>query len=71
MPKEEIQHYEALLEIIPENEQVLLQLGILYFKNGQIAQALQLYEKLQHINPEKGEKLISYYGASLSDVFPF
>lgn len=55
--------YEALLCLAPENHDALFHLGTLYFSQGQSAQGLVLYEKLQQLNPAKAAALLSYYGS--------
>ncbi len=59
--EEELLQYEELLSIDPSNEETLLHLGVLCFKQGYNAKGLNLYEQLRHLSPEKAERLISYY----------
>ena len=61
MAAEEIQEYEIILKSAPEDTDVLLRLGILYFKQGRNAQALSLYEQLKNTNDPKAKELLSYY----------
>ena len=59
--EQEILEYETLLKLTVENKEVLLRLGSLYFKQGQCAQGLRIYEELKKEDPAKAEELISYY----------
>lgn len=62
-PLKEIEHYEKVLSVVAEEEQILLRLGTLYFENGASAKGLQLYEKLKQINEKAAEELLSQYGS--------
>ena len=62
-PLKEIEHYEKVLSVVAEEEQILLRLGTLYFQNGASAKGLQLYEKLKVISERAAEELLSQYGS--------
>lgn len=62
MPKEEIREYETILQLCPDDKEVLLKLGQLYFQQGCNAKGLQVYEQLKRANYKKAESLIHYYG---------
>jgi tetratricopeptide (TPR) repeat protein len=62
MPKEEIKEYETILQLCPDDKEVLMKLGQLYFQQGHNAQGLQIYERLKRANYKKAESLIHYYG---------
>lgn len=64
MPEEEIKEYETLLHLCPDDKEVLLKLGQLYFQQGHNAKGLQVYEELKRANYKKAEGLIHYYGSS-------
>lgn len=66
LPEKEISCYETLLKITPENQEILFQLGILYFKQGHNAQGLQLYEKLKKAEETKAAELIKFYERNFS-----
>lgn len=59
----EMREYETILRLSPNDQQILLKLGILYFQQGQTAKGLILYEKLKEANYEKAQELLSYYGS--------
>ena len=63
MPKEEIKEYETLLDLCPDDKDILFKLGKLYFEQGQNAKGLQVYETLKRSNYKKAEHLIYFYGA--------
>lgn len=70
MIEKEIKEYETILALAPNDQDILLRLGILYFSQGQNAQALNLYERLQSLSASKAEELLSYYGdAFFEDPF--
>lgn len=62
MPAEEIKEYETILEINPDDQEILFKLGVLYFQQGLNANGLRIYEKLKRMHFKKAEQLISYYG---------
>lgn len=59
--EEEICQCEKLLKLTPENSDLLLQLGILYFQKGHASKGLKIYEALQKDPSNKAEQLIQYY----------
>lgn len=63
MPKEEIQEYEIILKLNPEDKETLYKLGVLYFQQGLNAQGLRVYEELKRSHYKKAENLINFYGA--------
>lgn len=62
MPKEEINEYETILKLNPEDKETLFKLGVLYFQQGFNAQGLKIYEELKKVHYLKAEQLIHYYG---------
>jgi hypothetical protein len=62
LPQEEIQEIEILLRLKPQDQNVLFQLGTLYFEQGHNAKGLQIYEALKQAHYTKAENLISSYG---------
>jgi tetratricopeptide (TPR) repeat protein len=62
MHKEEILEVELLLKLKPQDKDILFRLGSLYFRQGQNAKGLQVYEELKTANFKKAEDLISSYG---------
>lgn len=65
--EEEIACYEKMLEITPDDHQVLFRLGTLYFQQGLNAKGLKIYETLRHT--AKAEELLSYYNAFSIEEF--
>lgn len=63
MPEEEIQAYETILKLNPDDKDILFQLGVLYFQQGHNANGLRIYEQLKRARYKKTEELIGYYGA--------
>jgi tetratricopeptide (TPR) repeat protein len=63
LPEEEIRQYETILNIHPDEKEILFRLGVLYFSQGRNAQALRLYEQLSLAKDSKAEELLSYYDA--------
>lgn len=63
MLKEEIQEYEAILQLCPDDQDNLFKLGQLYFAQGWDAKGLQIYEKLKKAHYKKAEQLIQFYGS--------
>lgn len=62
MPNEEIKEYEMLLQLCPDDREVLFKLGQLYFQQGRNAEGLQIYEQLKRSHYKKAENLIHFYG---------
>lgn len=65
MPKHQAKEYEQILNLRPEDMQVLYRLGVLYFQLGQNAKGLIIYEKLYTHGYKLSESLIGYYGKNL------
>lgn len=63
MPEKEIEEYEAIIKLCPDDHQALLRLGILYFRQGKHAKGLEVYERLKPIQPLLADELIGHYGA--------
>jgi tetratricopeptide (TPR) repeat protein len=63
MPKEEIEEYETILRLCPDDKEALFKLGKLYFQQGFNAKGLQVYEILKRSNYKKAENLIHFYGS--------
>jgi tetratricopeptide (TPR) repeat protein len=61
MPKEEINEYEIVLSLCPDDYDTLYRLGMLYFEQGHNAKGLDVYEALRTINFKKAEQLIAHY----------
>jgi tetratricopeptide (TPR) repeat protein len=62
MPEEEIHQYEIIHKLLPQDDDCLFKLGVLYFKQGLNAQGLEVYAKLCHSNAVKAQALIAQYG---------
>ncbi|MBI3236505.1 MAG: hypothetical protein HYZ48_02180 [Chlamydiales bacterium] len=65
---QEMQAYEAILKLSPEDPQALFRLGVLYFRQGFHAQALSLYDKLKVQGSNRAEELLSHYDAYTQTV---
>lgn len=68
---EEQKEYEKILEIDPNNSEILLRLGKLYFRKGANAKGLKIYDLLQSIAPEKEQELITFYDAYSVEEYSF
>ena len=66
---EEIKEYESILELCPEDKQILFRLGILYFQKGENAKGLQIYEKLQSMQFSRADELIDFYDANIKQEY--
>jgi tetratricopeptide (TPR) repeat protein len=64
LPQKEIEEHEILLKISPNDRELVLRLGILYFEQGMQAKALLFYDRLKKAKDPKAEELISFYDAS-------
>ena len=62
MPEEEIKEVEILLKLRPQDRELLLRLGMLYFKQGANAKGLRIYEELKQANYMKAKDLMAAYG---------
>lgn len=69
MYSEEIKEYELILNLCPEDKQVLFRLGILSFQQGENARGLQIYEKLKEMQFSRAEELIDFYDANLKQEY--
>jgi len=63
LPQKEIEEYETILTLNPEDYNALLRLGVLYFRQGEIAKGLEIYERLNDVQPLLAETLINHYGS--------
>jgi len=63
LPQKEIEEHETILTLNPEDYNALLRLGILYFSQGEIAKGLEIYERLNDVQPLLAETLINHYGS--------
>lgn len=63
MPEKEIEEYEVILRLCPDDHQASLRLGILYFSQGKNAKGLEIYERLRQMQPLLAEELIEHYGS--------
>ena len=61
--EKEKEQYEAILKLTPQNREVYFRLGVLYFKQGQQANGLKIYEHLKKQDDPKAEEMIQYYGS--------
>ncbi|MDX8430856.1 MAG: hypothetical protein SNF33_03510 [Candidatus Algichlamydia australiensis] len=60
-PLDEIQEYEAIFALYPEDPEILFRLGSLYFQEGMNAKGLTTYAALKSIDPERAGEMISLY----------
>jgi tetratricopeptide (TPR) repeat protein len=63
MPLKEINEYEIMIQLTPDDIDTLFKLGALYFQQGFNAKGLRIYEQLKSSDHKKAEELIKYYGA--------
>ncbi|MBF8263582.1 MAG: hypothetical protein HW387_1247 [Parachlamydiales bacterium] len=69
MPQEELTEVETLIRLRPQDNELLLRLGTLYFEQGHNAKGLKIYEELKQAHFHKADDLIASYG-KLSDALP-
>lgn len=69
MPQEEIQEYETLIKLCPDDIDSLYKLGSLYFQTGNNAKGLRIYQSLKAKDFQKAEHLIGLYGQSRLDLY--
>jgi hypothetical protein len=62
MPENEIKEVEILLKLRPQDRELLLRLGMLYFEQGSNAKGLRIYEELKQANYMKAKDLMEAYG---------
>lgn len=62
MPKEEIREYEEICRLNPQDKDALFKLGVLYFRQGENALGLRIYEELKRLHYSRAEQLIEHYG---------
>ena len=67
--KEEIHEYEVILKLCPEDKQILFRLGILWFKQGENARGLEIYETLKELHFSKAEELIDFYDSNIKQEY--
>lgn len=63
MPTEEIEQYEIIQRLLPEDQDNLYKLGVLYFQQGHNAKGLKVYEELKRRHYTRVDSLIKHYGA--------
>ncbi|MBF5059438.1 hypothetical protein NEPTK9_000952 [Candidatus Neptunochlamydia vexilliferae] len=69
MYKEEISEYELILELCPDDKQILFRLGILYFQEGENARGLEVYETLKEMQFSRADELIDFYDANIKQEY--
>lgn len=69
--EEEQIEYEQILNIDPQNEEILLRLGKLYFRKGENAKGLKIYDQLQSLDENKAHALIGHYDAYSVEEYSF
>ncbi len=69
--EEEQCEYEQILEFEPENTETLLRLGKLYFRKGENAKGLKIYDQLQHLDTEKSQEILAHYDAYSVEEYSF
>ncbi len=63
MFEEEIREYEILLNIRPNDKEILYRVGLLYFRLGKNAKGLTIYGHLKEIDAKDALHLISHYSS--------
>jgi tetratricopeptide (TPR) repeat protein len=66
MKEEEAKEYEIILQLSPNDHEVLYHLGVLYFELNQNAKGLRVYEELKKTAAKRAQDLLKYYGSSQS-----
>lgn len=66
MPDEEKAAYEMILELKPNDHETRHKLGSLYFKRGENAKGLKVYDELKRAQHPRADELLSIYGKAES-----
>ena len=69
--EEEQKEYEQILQMDPNNNEILLRLGKLYFRKGETAKGLKIYDQLQDLDLDKATELITEYDAYKVEEYSF
>lgn len=69
--EEEQVEYEQILQVDPNNTEILLRLGKLYFRKGETAKGLKIYDQLREIDLERAILLIAEYDAYTVEEYSF
>ncbi len=69
MPEEEAVQYEKILQLSPNDMEILFRLGVLYFQMSLNAKALRIYEQLKNNAFKKADDLLVYYNAGSMESF--
>lgn len=69
--EDERKEYERILEMDPDNKEILVRLGKLYFRKGENAKGLKIYDQLQRIDREKAKEIITYYDIYSVEQYSF
>ncbi|NGX46931.1 MAG: hypothetical protein K1000chlam3_00298 [Chlamydiae bacterium] len=69
--EEEQKEYEQILQMDPNNNEILLRLGKLYFRKGETARGLKIYDQLQDLDLDKATELITEYDAYKVEEYSF
>lgn len=69
--EEEQKEYEQILQVDPSNHEILLRLGKLYFRKGETAKGLKIYDQLQTLDFDKAFELIEEYDAYKVEGYSF
>ena|SRR3990167_8289245 len=59
--EDELSEYEILSNLRSKDKEILLRLGVLYFRLGKTAKGLLTYESLKKIDAKYGDHLLSHY----------
>lgn len=69
MYEKEIESYENILSLCPNDKQILFRLGILSFQQGKSARGLEIYEQLKEMDFSRADELIDFYDASFKQEY--
>lgn len=67
----EQKEYEKILELDPQNTEILLRLGKLYFRKGENAKGLKVYDSLCTLDPDKAHAVIAHYDSYSVEEYSF
>lgn len=62
MHEEEKEAYKSILQLRPQDHETRFNLGLLYFKQGENARGLKVFEELKKANYNKADELLCIYG---------
>jgi tetratricopeptide (TPR) repeat protein len=64
MTENEIEEYEAICTLCPQDSLAFVTLGTIYFQQGKTGKGLKIYDLLKEKDPPAAQELLNFYGSS-------